>query len=62
MYGCFNCFGLWCYRTNVCVTGVVSLKPGCYKADLFGYGSWCRELASVYHPAFLLDGISILVF
>ena len=33
--GCFICFGLWYYRINVCVTGVASLKPSCYKADLF---------------------------
>ena len=33
--GCFICFGSQCYRTNACVMGVVSLKPKCYKADLF---------------------------
>ena len=27
-------FSSWCYRTNMCVTGVVSLNPRCYEADI----------------------------
>ena len=27
-------FGSWCYRTNVYVTGVKSLQPRCYEADV----------------------------
>ena len=26
--------GSWCYRTNVYVTGVMSLKPRCYEAGV----------------------------
>ena len=30
----FHLFGPWCYRTNVCVIGIASLKPRCYEADI----------------------------
>ena len=26
--------GSWCYKTNVYVTGVMSLQPGCYEAHV----------------------------